>query len=266
MTMPEPLDIQTALEAPRPGSADLELPELAELRAAVEAEPRLARELASMQRFDAAVRKAVQQGEVPPGLENRILAALEAAHVHPSVAPERATPAGGVSRRTAWVAFAAAATVAAAATGVAVWSMLMSEDELTVSAVHDLAAEWCDALVADRWRESEAPRSFPFASDVRWRPDAWQRTSIRDVSADAVAYRLPPPRVAGVRRMTLLVLKASVPGLRPFPPKNPYKTHDRLIAAWQVGDNLYVLVLQGDDLQVLQNLYDRGVQTQFPPA
>jgi hypothetical protein len=264
--MAEPLDIQTALELPRPSSADLELPELAGLRAAVEADPQVARQLASLQRFDAAVRLAIQEGKVPLGLESRILAALGEAHEENVVAPAPTKlPSRGISRRAVWSALTAAAMMALVA-GVAVWSMLLGENELTVSAIHDQAADWCDALVAAHWRQSDAPPAFPFASDVRWRPDAWQKTSIPGVTGNAVAYRLPPPRAAGVRRVTLLVLKANVAALRPFPPANPHRTHDRLVAAWQVGENVYVLVLQGDDLQVLQSLYERGVETTIRSA
>jgi hypothetical protein len=264
--MEERLDIQTALEAPRQGSADTHLPELAELRTAMDADPRLARELESIQRFDAAIRAAVQQGEVPPGLETRVLAALQRDAEVPPDAEQATLFPHRDNRRAMWATLAAAASLAAAVTGAAVWSALTGGEELTLSTIREQADQWCDALVAADWRESSPPPGYPFASDVRWQWSAWQTISLPDGIGRAVAYRLPPPAVSGVRRMTLLVLKVNVGGLRRFPPQDPYKTHDRLVATWQVGDNVYVLVLQGNDLHALQSLYDQGVRTQFPSA
>jgi len=75
--MSENPTIREQIDACRVGSADLSLPDLAELARAVEREPAVAEELRRSQRFDASVGKALRDLPVPAGLAERILAASE---------------------------------------------------------------------------------------------------------------------------------------------------------------------------------------------
>lgn len=267
--MAERQDLLTALEVCRPGSADLELPELAELKGAVQTDPTLALRLEAVQRWDEAVREAVLLGEVPAALQDRVLAALRTAE-ESSTQPEQATraadPAGSarIGRRRLWISLVAAAAVAAVAAGVTLWSVLMDSEPLASTTIYEEAAQWCDGLATTGWRTSGAPRDFPFPVKVVASPDAWQPISVPGVE-EAVAFHLPSPGPS-VRRITVLVLKAQAPGLGPFPPKDPYMTMDRLVAAWQIGGNVYVLVMQGDDLGALHDVYQRYVDTHVSAA
>jgi hypothetical protein len=154
--------------------------------------------------------------------------------------------------------------LAAVAAGVVAWQILRDEDRLARTEIEEQAAQWCDALDPGEWRLSDPPQGYRFASEVLLPPNAWQQVALPDEAGNAVAYRLPPPAGSpAVRRMTLLVLKAAVSGVPAIPPQNPYKTQDRLVAAWQVGENVYVLVIRGDDLGALQDTYQKCVNTHF---
>jgi hypothetical protein len=58
----------------------------------------------------------------------------------------------------------------------------------------------------------------------------------------AVAYDLPT--LGG--RATLYVVQRSILGLPSMPPTMPLSTDGKSAAAWQAGDTLYVLVVEGD--------------------
>jgi hypothetical protein len=59
----------------------------------------------------------------------------------------------------------------------------------------------------------------------------------------AVAYDLPPRG----GRATLYVAQRNVPGLPSLPPPVPtLSTGGKSVAAWQVGDTLFVLVVEGE--------------------
>jgi hypothetical protein len=259
--MDERLELLTALEACRPASDDLEAPELAALAAEIQRDPDLARRFEATQRWDAAVRQGLQQGSVPEGLESRILAALEVGHVSPADSAGSASPAKH-SRRGWWMGLAVAVTVAAVAVGAAVWGLFGGTDPLTPGTIQERAAAWSDSLPATEWRNPPFPHTeYPFAAEVRPDPSAWQAVSLPNGLGRGVAYRIPPPPGANIRQMTLFVLKADAAGLGPFPPTSPHRTMDHLVAAWQIGDHVYVLVLQGDDLSELQRLYQQSVNT-----
>ena len=262
--MDKPIDLLTAIEACRPGAGDLDAPEMAPLRDALRSDATIARRFESMQRFDCRLGEAIRQGDVPAGLEDRILAALASLDETLRTADETEhRDVRRISRRRMGASLAVAAALAAVATGVTVWALLSGDTRLTMSTIQENAADWCDGLVPARWRDSNAPSNFPFSRDVRLAPNAWQPVSPPG-AGDAVAYRLPPP--PGVRRMTLLVLKVDVSNVPHIPRQDPYMTQDRLVALWQVGENVYVLVLQGDDLRLLQDVYQQSVNTQLRAA
>jgi hypothetical protein len=266
--MADQTDLTTAIESCRPGSADLGEPEMERVRAAIASDPKLARQFEALHRFDARLGKVIRQGDVPPGLEERIEAALAASdETATDTEASDNRPIERPSRRRLWAVAAIAATVATVATGVTLWRVFLNEDRLARTVIEERAAEWCDALNPAKWKTTDPPQAYRFASEVQLSPDAWQRVSLPDDAGDAVAYRLTPPAGArSVRRMTLLVLEAAVNGVPNIPPQNPYKTQDRLVASWQVGGNVYVLVIQGEDLGALQDTYQRYVKTQFPKA
>lgn len=264
--MAEPIDLLSAVEACRPGSDDLESPEMEPVRAAVASDATVAQQFEAIQRFDAKLGDVMRQGDVPRGLEDRVLQALAAASGESVETPAPGVrPARRIGRRRVWTVVAIAATVAAIATGAALWRFLVDEHQLARTDIEEQAAGWCDALAETDWRRDAVPQqTYPFATEVLASPDAWQPVSLPGAAGEAVAYRIAPP--AGVRRMTLLVLKARVSGVPQLPPPHPYKTQDRLVAAWQFGGNVVVLVIQGDDLALLEETYDRYVRTSFPPV
>lgn len=83
----------------------------------------------------------------------------------------------------------------------------------------------------------EYPRDIVKLDGVRWR-------HVDEFLGDpAVAYDLPT--IHG--RATLYVVQRTVTGLPSMPPPSPRSsTGGRLAAAWQAGNMLYVLVVDGD--------------------
>ena len=73
--------------------------------------------------------------------------------------------------------------------------------------------------------------------DIRWRHVE------KFLGGPAVAYDLPT--IGG--RATLYVVQRNVPGLPAIPPDRPSSsTGGKSAAAWQAGNTLYVLVVEGD--------------------
>jgi hypothetical protein len=139
-----------------------------------------------------------------------------------------------------------AAAAAAVFVAVRFWpgpSPTISRDRLLDSALRCFND---DMTVAAGRPLAEAPEHLPPSEDVvlpsrsRWR---WLESGVEN--ADTVAYDLAPMPNGG--RATLYALKANVRGLPDFPPPDPaLSTQGTCAAAWQVGDVVYVLVVEGD--------------------
>src|SRR5262245_45448960 len=135
--------LREQLDACRPGKGDLALPELAAAAQALQRDPVAAKEFARSQQFDRQVAAALHDVTLPPGLADRLLAAVESAapdrQIDTVITPFQQTASKRLIRftRRHWLVAGgslALATVAAAA----IYPLLLPKRRITVS---DLAAD-----------------------------------------------------------------------------------------------------------------------------
>jgi hypothetical protein len=212
-------------------------------------DPELTRLRERIETLDAKIGAAMGDVPVPADLASRLLARLQAEPteaVAPATTPDE--PAATPRRRFGWKRAAAALTLAAALlVGAALALLDRAPPRLTSDGVRQFAQQRYEELSQNGdWRElASAPLDrYPTSRRVVGRARRWQRLP-NAVDRRAVAYDLTP---RGSRyRTTLMVLHAQVAGLSNLPPKNPFWTQGRLVAAWQQGNLLYVLVLEAPD-------------------
>ena len=86
------------------------------------------------------------------------------------------------------------------------------------------------------------PAEYPLGRDIVRLQDIRWRHVEKFPGGPAVAYDLPT--LGG--RATLYVVDRDVPGLPTRPPDTPMSTGGKSAAAWQAGNTLYVLAVEGD--------------------
>jgi hypothetical protein len=251
-----------ALEACRPGSADLADPALSQLAAAMAVDPALEELHRRVERIDARLAAAFHDVPVPEGLAERLLRQLSAAQalqadaVHegreesrdgeepaaPVVRPAALSRAASrVSRR--WLVAAAVPLCAAAGLLIA---FFLNNQQVKYSAdrvMEDAAALFCNEEHPEG-RTEPWPNSFPFSRDVLWMPGTTWRPVSGLLDSDAVAYDLRGP---GGVRATLYVIRceadvADEPSRQPAP-----TTGNCSAAAWKENGLVYVLVVKGGE-------------------
>lgn len=224
------------------GTGDLGLPELAELAESVGRDAALARELSGRQRLDELVVRALRAGPVPDGLEERLLAAVEAADRF-EAGPKLPTikPVGGswwqrklTVRQLGYASAAAALLVVIAASGAHYWhrSRQLLEQEQIASALEG----WQKAAKSNR-PTGGLPSDFvlpplpikpvryvPFKTEEGWSAVAVDCTT--PVGSPATLFIVFSRTRFGGGDLPLTQLAAS----------------GKKVAAWRKGDVLYVLV------------------------
>jgi hypothetical protein len=264
------------MEACRPDGDDLAHPEMAPLAAQLAADPELETVFRRLQQADAPLGEAFGDVPVPDGLADRILARLaEGRADSPSDArpraadpegagygspPEEVEPAGSLRRR--WLLGGVGVGAVAASVAIAFIVFRPGAPDLTESYVYQQAM---DSFEQD-WdepgqlvREAVPPGAFPADpefNELRFPESRWRWAKF--LNRKAVAYDLTPP---GTRRATLYVVKCSVSGVAGLPPARPsHTTGNRSVAAWQTGEMLYVLVVEGGP-RTYQNLLPQRTWT-----
>jgi len=238
------------LEACRPGSDDLHLPELSDVERRVELEPEARIAYERIQAWDAAVCDAMEQVPVPSGLAERILGRLEAAaELGATPVPalpfernaeqqqSRSSRQSGVSARRRWLA---AGSLAAASLLVAAFLSTWLKTD-TDRPLESQADGWLQDLAA-KWEPVErAPRGFELPLGVTATPSGWQHIG----NPRGVAFRLSDRNAATA---TLFVVRLSGAGLPMAPPAVPQSTTGgKAVAYWQKGPLVYVLVIEGNE-------------------
>lgn len=253
--------ILEAIEACRPASEDLEDPALAFLAAQLEADPEVREVFERCQRVDATLAEVFRDVPVPEGLADRITARLAAVRngrgafgegqsAATTTVPEPIAKVAPSRRRVSrrWLLAGAGGMAVAASLVVA---LIIGSRELPVlerAEVLDGAIDFFD----DDWNregqlaaQTQPPLAYPAGPefDVAKFPQIrWRR--IGDfLGCEGVAYDMARP---GGARATLYVVKCTVPNLPSGPPLTPSRTTgNRSVGAWQTGDLLYVLVVEG---------------------
>lgn len=251
-----PADLLVALDACRADHRDEELPEVS---AAIAAHPpRLVERARSrVQQADRAIAAAMEQVAVPEGLADRILANL--AHQPPlacAAASDDAGPTSArprpwsivrlrrVSRRKALVIAAAAITVVLFAT----LALRQGPETLDAAQIDQFARDFYATDDHDAGLVHTAPpRQFPIDGRLAAQVQGWRRLAPGFFGLPTIAYELVSHRRA---RATLYVVDSrslTLTGIGPSP--TPVATGGIAIGAWQSGDKLYVLVVQGSARQ-----------------
>ncbi|HEX4147054.1 MAG TPA: hypothetical protein VHY91_26385 [Pirellulales bacterium] len=253
---------QEEIDACRPGSHDLDEPEMSPLAEALAHDPALRAHYDATQRLDARLVDAFAAVAVPADLAARLLAGLQrSAESQPAVTDARvaapvstapAVPAPAttlalphaaarrpLSRRRVLTALAASVL---AATGV--WTVLRSTSTPAAGELSTEAAQWF-ADLNDHWQPiAEAPANLPLPSAVVGKSRGWQAVT-KTVARRGVVYSLAK---GAKSRAVLFVLSAKRPGLPSTVPLEPQSTTGGLtIGAWQSQGLVYVLVVQGDE-------------------
>ncbi len=244
------------IEVCRPGSDDLQSPELVDVAQCVEFGSQARAVYERAQKWDASVSRAMEQVEVPAGLAERILAALGQQSA-PSESFDRAVagaqsveadanaaitprPAGSPWSRRQWLA---AASVVAATLLVAVFASqyFRAGNEL---APDEMVDTWLAGL-SPHWNEmQDVPRGFVLPVSLTTEPSGWQRFRGAD-GVRGVAFRLVR---ANVGNAVLLVTRLSSPIAPNSPPSLPQSTTGgKSIGYWRSGQLLYVLVVEGTE-------------------
>jgi hypothetical protein len=250
-----------AIEACRPGSDDIEDPALAPVGAEMAASPELRDLLERLQHVDGTIGSAFQDVPVPEGLAHRITARLasvrnghgasgsdrEGTETHVAESIRAAvTPRRRVSRR--WILAGTGGAIVAASLAVALLVRDATPVDLQKANVLDEVNQRFDGdggLEGKLVMQSPSPSDFPAGPDfsvskfsqIRWRSiDGF-------LGCEGVAYDITRP---GAPRATLYVVRCTVPGLSTAPAYTPASTtRNRSVGMWQVGDLLYVLVVEG---------------------
>jgi hypothetical protein len=256
--------LREAMESCRPGHDDLGDPEMASLAHELEVSPELAGLHRRLQRLDAAIADAFRDVPVPAGLEARILSRLQAvpseadspaSEVVPAISARqresRSIVRGPWVLRRRWFLFAGSLAAAAAAVFLMVLGTLRKPNDFTTRDVLELAEQFYlnDTHGGGQVLGKTAVRSdYPFSRnlmsvmsgrfpEIRWRPIAGFLNR-RAVAFDVVG---PQGTVA-----TLYVAECSVDGLPAEVPVRPMlSTGETSVSAWQEGELLYVLVVDG---------------------
>jgi hypothetical protein len=268
--------LRQQIDACRPGSDDLHLPELAELKAAVASSGEVAAELDRTQRFDQNVTSALYDVPVPAGLLDQLLTSAaspvalagieqaidEGSSAAPAAdAPQAATSVANGTRRTWLWRAASIALTAAAVLALGVFFSQGKPREVTaqqlaadISNWFDLAAPGSTALDSGWTKGGALQPGYPLDSAIRGRPKAW-RSFKTPAGEAAVVYELLAPE--GSRALLFVVTpRANYRVARsPSVVMLSGTTGDLKATAWQrPNGQLYVLVLKGSDVSIGQFL------------
>jgi len=263
--------ILEALEACRPGKDDLSDPAMERLATAMAASPELDDLYERLQRLDAALAAAFRDVPVPRGLQERILARLAQAvpaasgeTSGPAVPPEASSPevsvcvsagspaantaaiAPGIRRRR-WIAWLGAAAAVAASLLVAVWLDWgpgpLGEDVDWNAAIVRFGADLQNGDFGSGRSAETAPSQYPLSLAIVPYPGTTWRPVQDFLGRSGIAYDLQD---AWGFRATLYVVQATAhlpdaPDL--YQPV--LATGQCAVLAWQEGNLVYVLVVQG---------------------
>jgi hypothetical protein len=252
-----PIDRRTLeqIEACRPGSDDLQLPEVSDAGAGIDTDPSVHALYAKSQRYDTAVSRAMHEVAVPDGLADRLLARLatgrsaalaaSANALTTEDASEVAPPPCDASRAVGWSRrrlLTLVSTIAATVVvGVSVARYLQSEPDTSVESLADM---WLAELDANWVAMNQAPRNYVVPAAITAEATGWQRIPSVNRSL-GVVYRLENPQAAIARLFVVRLAKAGLPSSPPVKPQ--WTTGGRSIGYWQTGELTFVLVVEGNE-------------------
>lgn len=232
-----------ALEACRPGTDDVALPEL-QLEEALASDAHLRELHERLQRTDARLAAAFGEVPVPEDLEQRILARLE---------DESKRNAGGATHRGGrrWWMAASAVVAVAASLFVAFWLGLpgtqpRDEAGILAAVLQQFAVEAQSERLAGRLVSEEPPPDrFPMSRAVARVPELRWRLVRGLLGRQAVVYDFPAAEGRGASLYVMAAGDSEIARTRPA--THPIQSTGGFCASvWKEGDRLYALVVRGD--------------------
>jgi hypothetical protein len=263
-------DIKWAVEACRPGSEDVSLPEMLPLAEAIQRDPEVRRLYERSQQYDAVIRQAFCDVPVPDGLTERLLAAVQreqgsyapepqstsgtVALDHPVVRAERETAgAARRPRRSSKSLFSVGiAGMALTVVGVAalVWVYRSPLEPTPGEALPREVESWSAQITRIGWRDDfSEPRleKRPCDKAIRVDPQRWCEI-VTSYDDQTIAYDLASP---GDGFATLFCMRLAPTGssqLDPIPPLKPVPgTGGVSLGVWRRGGLVYVLAVKGPE-------------------
>lgn len=238
-------ELRQRMECCRPGTPGQVDAEWLALQESADLNPDVRRQLDSIQRWDAAIARAMHDVPVPEGMASRLTQLLEA---NDDTSREAAPPVIGPVRPRWWSAPATRWSAVAASLAALLAVMIYVSgwrDNLTASQVAESARAWTAELDPEGWlRETPPTADYPVHSALRFAMVGWQRfPALGDQQAVAYEATVPPDR----SRAYLFVVRTRAGRLLPDrPPLNPDATTGNLcISSWKSDAFLYVLVVPG---------------------
>ena len=243
--------LQQAIDACRPGSPDVQSPDLDFLAVAVRTDPELRRRYERSQQFDAAVSRRFHDVPVPDDLAERVLAAVDASAPAPSAAESgpRLRPRGGWMRgirpRTRTVVAGGMAAAAAIVVLLVTPRFLGREPVLSDRLPAEVLA-WGDAVTKQGWNGNLLAaelRERPLDRAVRVMPRRWCQIAT-DYDAGTIVYDLTTP---GGAAAFVFCMRSKVRNstLGDTPWNSSSATGGLTLGVWRRGDMVYVLMVQG---------------------
>jgi hypothetical protein len=258
-------EIQQAVDACRPGSEDLQGPEMAALSEAVQSDPEVRRCYERSQQFDAAVSWAFRDVPVPVGLADRLLAAVGPSSEQSTAKPSELVSLPSTDRdiqiaanqgsrwpqrrnRRIWTVAAGTLTAAAA---LAVFLLVVpyfgaEEPQAGDRLAGDIVA-WTDLVVRQGWNEdlqAAQVHERPLDRTVRASPQRWCSIATA-YDSQTIVYDIAPPGGA-LALVFCMRSKSRTSSLPDIPPWNAFSATGGLtLGVWRRGDMVYVLVVGG---------------------
>ena len=239
-------NIHDGIEACRPGSDDLQLPEMSHVAEALAEDTALLQTYADVQGWDAKAAAAFRDVEPPAELQNRLLAALADERgtmgEMPAPATRKSPRHDDSSRRLLIGGVLAASLLMALGVGAAVWNWPSpANEEVWVATATNLHGS-----LSGEWETGDAPSDRPSFARLQHGVSATGWTSVHStLDRNAVAYRLVHPRGTTA---TLFVFRPRQvdPRLPLAPPVEPSQRNSRLTTGVWTSDGLvYALVVDG---------------------
>jgi hypothetical protein len=272
-------EIREAIDACRPGSDDLSLPEMAELADLIRRDSRVRQWYERAQRFDATIGEAFRDVQPPDGLLSRLLASaclpespagMPGDHLAPATCDTSSEQGGAaqpgtapVERRRAvrswrlvWIGPLTAAAAILLLALIPFWRR--SAPPIDGGRIADAADQWIHSVMQDQapWRDlqSGSLEPYPCPAALKVRPSAWRpfdarlpdRSGPAPLGHPAAVYELRSK--TGQRQALLFVVRTSrrldVRNTPPVPPTQG--TGGWSIGIWREQQVLYVLAVKGD--------------------
>jgi hypothetical protein len=247
--------LREMIDACRPESADLALPELAEARAELERDAVLRRQARRAEQFDRTIAASMQDVAVPAGLQDRLMAALAAGAPSAVATPDDSiVTAADNGRESRWRIPVATGIALLATAAVLLLSLTVrwfnTGDDWKPKVIADAAVQLFSSEFNPREQQlwtggKAASAAFPLSRHLSAGRNPPQ-CAVRNVAGCSGMAYLLQGRAGALGTLLVLTPRATLSSFPTKPPKSPQvDTAGCAAASWQENDRLYVLVVAG---------------------